>query len=78
MRPPAPYPSEESLSPWASAPSCGCVASSGLALCEAPVGACTEVADADGLGVDAIVAVVCPGAIPGTGRHAPTVTEASE
>ena len=72
-----PYPSEESVSPWGSAPSCGCEASSGLALCGASVGIGTGVADADGRGVDAIVAVICPEAIPGTGRQAPTVTEAS-
>ena len=73
-----PYPSEESVSLWDSAPSCGSEASSGLALYGASVGVCTGVADADGLGVEAIVAVFCPGSIPGTGRHAPTVTEASE
>ena len=77
-QPPVPYPSEESLSVWGSAPSCGAEPSSGLVLCGAPVGVGTGAADAVGLGVEAIVAVVCPGAIPGTGRHAPTVTEASE
>ena len=75
---PVPYPSEDSLSAWGSASSCGAEPSSGLALCGAPVGVGTGVADAVGLGVEAIVAVVCPGAIPGTDRQAPTVTEASE
>ena len=43
----------------------------------APVCVCSVVAEADGLGVEAIVAVFCPEAIPGTDRQAPTVTEAS-
>ena len=77
-RSPAPYLSERLFSPWGSAPSCGAEPSSGLVLCGAPVGVGTGVANAVGLGVEAIVAVVCPGAIPGTDRHAPTVTEASE
>ena len=77
-RPPVPYPSEESLSVWGSAPSCGAEASSGLVLCGAWVCVCTGEAEAVGLEVDAMVAAVCPEAIPGTGRQAPTVTEASE
>ena len=72
------YPSEESLSVWGSAPSCGAEASSGLVLCGAWVCVCTGEAEAVGLEVDAMVAAVCPEAIPGTGRQAPTVTEASE
>ena len=73
-----PYPSEESLSVWGSAPSCGAEPSSGLVLCGAWVCVCTGEAEAVGLEVDAMVAAVCPEAIPGTGRQAPTVTEASE